>query len=345
MRYNKPKIALIVDAENWAFANIANQLVANLSAFYQFTIIPTEVVKNISHVLMMTKDCDITHFFWRESLRLIYDHFYINYNLEIGYTKEQYHDSYLKGRVITSSVYDHLFLSQDEIIKRNEFYNELISGYTVSSSKLWNIYSNIKSYPNPSTLAEDGVDLRKFYPNILERFYKVGERPMIIGWAGNSKWAGEKEDFKGYNSLLKPAVEMLKKEGLNIELRIADKQCGFIPHDQMIEYYNQLDLYVCASKYEGTPNPVLESMACGVPVISTDVGVVRDAFGPLQQHWILEERELSVLVNKLREFYYNREKLIPQLSAENTESIKSWGWDVKAQNFKKFFDSVLTHRN
>lgn len=341
----RPKIALIIDTENWAFANIANQLVANLSSFYDFTIIPTEVVENISQVLMMTQEYDITHFFWRESLRLIYDSHYINYNLGLGYSPEQYADTYLKNRVISSSVYDHLFLSDDEIAKRYDFYNSLITAYTVSSSKLWDIYSQISSYPKPTTLAEDGVDLAKFYPKNLERFIDVNDRTLVIGWAGNSKWAAEKEDFKGYNTLLKPAVEILQQEGMKIELCIADRQLGFIPHDDMVEYYNKIDLYVCPSKIEGTPNPVLESMACGVPVISTDVGVVRDAFGPLQQQWILEERNLEVLVNKLRDFYNNRKVLISQLSAENIESIKSWGWDVKSQNFKKFFDLLLQYRN
>ncbi|WP_250147674.1 hypothetical protein [Escherichia coli] len=57
---------------------------------------------------------------------------------------------------------------------------------------------------------------------------------MRVGWAGNSKWAGELEDFKGYHSLLKPAVEQLQSEGLNIELVLADRQLGFIPHDEMV---------------------------------------------------------------------------------------------------------------
>lgn len=341
----RPKIALIIDAENWAFANIANQLVSNLSHFYDFTIIATEVVENISQVIMMTREYDITHFFWRESLRLIYDTYYINYNSGLGYSPEQYADTYLKDRIISSSVYDHLFLSDEEISKRHDFYNSLITAYTVSSSKLWDIYTQISSYPKPTVLAEDGVDLSKFYPDKLERFVDISDRDLIIGWAGNSKWAAEKEDFKGYNSLLKPAVEILQKEGLKIVLHTADRQLGFIPHDEMIEYYNKIDLYVCPSKIEGTPNPVLESMACGVPVISTDVGVVRDAFGPLQQQWILEERSLEALINKLRDFYNRRNLLLSQLSAENIESIKHWGWDVKSKNFKKFFDLLLQQRN
>lgn len=82
---SKPKIALIIDTENWAFSNIANQIVNYLSDSYDFTIIPTEIVDNISQVIMMTRNYDITHFFWRESLRLIYDEYYINYNRTIGF--------------------------------------------------------------------------------------------------------------------------------------------------------------------------------------------------------------------------------------------------------------------
>ncbi|MDM1674039.1 glycosyl transferase family 1, partial [Escherichia coli] len=206
---------------------------------YDFTIIPTEIIDNISQVIMMTKNHDITHFFWRESLRLIYDECYINYNRAIGFDELSFKKQYLDGRIITSSVYDHLFLDEQAIKLRKTFYNDLITAYTVSSSKLYDIYSSIAEYPNPSVLAEDGVDLKLFYPLDLERFDNIESRTLRVGWAGNSKWAGEVEDFKGYHSLLKPAVEQLQSEGLNIELVLADRQLGFIPHDEMVNYYSQ----------------------------------------------------------------------------------------------------------
>ena len=337
----KPRIALIIDTENWAFSNIANQIVNYLSDSYDFTIIPTEIVDNISQVIMMTKNYDITHFFWRESLRLIYDEYYINYNRTIGFDELSFKKQYLDGRIITSSVYDHLFLDEQAIKLRKTFYNDLITAYTVSSSKLYDIYSSIAEYPNPSVLAEDGVNLKLFYPIGLERFNNIESRTLRVGWAGNSKWAGEVEDFKGYHSLLKPAVEQLQSEGLNIELVLADRQLGFIPHDEMVNYYSQIDVYVCPSKIEGTPNPVLESMACGVPVISTDVGVVNDAFGDMQKEWILPVRSKDILIDKLRDFYNKRSTVIKCLSSENLQQIKKWDWKVKSENFRTFFDKVL----
>jgi len=39
----------------------------------------------------------------------------------------------------------------------------------------------------------------------------------------------------------------------------------------MVEFYRSLDVYVCASRSEGTPNPCLEAAACGLPVVTTRV--------------------------------------------------------------------------
>lgn len=45
-------------------------------------------------------------------------------------------------------------------------------------------------------------------------------------------------------------------------------------HAAMPDFYRSLDVYVCMSTCEGTPNPVLEAASCGCPVVSTPVGIV-----------------------------------------------------------------------
>ena len=49
---------------------------------------------------------------------------------------------------------------------------------------------------------------------------------------------------------------------------------GYLRAEERPAYFSGLDYYVCLSRVEGGPYPVLECMACGVKTISTPVGVV-----------------------------------------------------------------------
>ena len=102
----------------------------------------------------------------------------------------------------------------------------------------------------------------------------------------------------------------------------------------MPDYYNSNDLYVCASKEEGTPNPVLESMASGVPVISTNVGIVSEAFGENKKDYIIE-RTKEDLKEKIIDLLNNKEKF-EILSKENLDQIKNWSWEKSVNNLKSF---------
>lgn len=56
----------------------------------------------------------------------------------------------------------------------------------------------------------------------------------------------------------------------------------------IVNYYNCLDLYLIASRTEGGPKSILESWACGVPFVSTRMGMAPD---------IVEDNENGVLVD------------------------------------------------
>jgi glycosyltransferase involved in cell wall biosynthesis len=68
---------------------------------------------------------------------------------------------------------------------------------------------------------------------------------------------------------------------LTAALYVADRVVftGYVSDEQLVQLYNQADLFVYPSKYEGFGLPVLEAMACGVPVVTADRSALREVAG------------------------------------------------------------------
>jgi radical SAM protein with 4Fe4S-binding SPASM domain len=358
----KPRIALITDIDGWAFANISNQIKRHLSSDYEFDIIPMvrlgEIEKArwrergskghywdggasaLGQLLIQSTDYDIIHFFWREYLTLVGTPLLETYAAFLGMTSEEFFERFIRSACITTAVYDHLHGDAESITARRHVFNEISFAYTVSSERLNLHYRAMADLRPPSMVIEDGVDTELFYPQNLERFDDIANREIVIGWVGNSKWAATLEDFKGVHTILIPAVEQLRADGLPVRLELADRQTAHVPHAEMPRYYASIDLYVCTSKIEGTPNPVMESMACGVPVITTDVGIVPQVFGPLQRQFILEERSIECLKAAVRRLM-SQPEMFRRLSEENLHFIEPWAWHRQVKKFDSFFQQVL----
>ena len=73
--------------------------------------------------------------------------------------------------------------------------------------------------------------------------------------------------------LAEQALKHVKKYVPNAELLILD---GNIPADNVYLYHNAADCLLVVSDSEGSPNIVKEAMACNLPVVSVDVGDVRE---------------------------------------------------------------------
>ena len=178
---------------------------------------------------------------------------------------------------------------------------------------------------------------------LLELFVKNGDKvkkgdPICV--LNNKKAI----DFKGFHTVLTPVIQELKDEGYNIETYYADKNTNFIPNDKMCDYYSKIDVYICVSITEGTPRPLIEAMGCGVPIITTDIGVAKEYLGIKQKEYIISERKIGEsdykvkkeLKQKIVQLYNNREEL-EELSKENYLMSKEINNSCYKEKYKKYF--------
>ncbi|MGD8458526.1 MAG: glycosyltransferase family 4 protein [Anaerolineales bacterium] len=75
--------------------------------------------------------------------------------------------------------------------------------------------------------------------------------------------------FVGDGSLRKALKEKVNQYQINAEF------VGNQPHNKLPEYLNSSNIFILPSSYEGHPKALLEAMACGLPVIGTNVSGIR----------------------------------------------------------------------
>lgn len=334
----KKKIALIVDVEGWAFDNIAKQIQKNLTN-YEIDVIPGRIFEgNMIKLFLFCEEYDLIHFLWRGYLSLINTENMKNYAIShLTMELEEFKEKYIATKKVTFSVCDHLFLEGEEKWRTNEIL-PFANSYMVTSQKLYDIYSQFDK--KPTKIIHDGVDLSRYQPLPVDRFEQ--KETLTVGWVGNSKFKDSSgdEDLKGVEGIIKPAIEELQKEGKPIELKLADRNIKMTPQEEMPNFYRSIDVYVCASKTEGTPLTVLESMAMAIPVVSTDVGIVAEALGEKGKKYILEERTKECLKEKLTKLIENKEEL-KQIAEENLVQVKQFDWKKICLEYEEFFESNL----
>lgn len=337
----RKRAAIVIDEEGWAYYNIAIQLKKNITNM-DIDIFYSKYADSIVELFFVLKNYDLVHVVWRGILQFLTPET-VSYELQrYGMTYHEFEKDFLRQICLTAAVYDHLYLDENTSGITNQILS-LVDEYTVCSEKLIEIY-NERFEKKPAEEITDGVDLGMFYPQNLSRFNETDRRAIRIGWVGNSVfWGNRSDDLKGVYTILNPALEELQAEGHNIRKFFADKQERVIPHEKMRDYYSEIDIYICASRIEGTPNPVLEAMACGVPVISTDVGIVPEAFGEFQKQFILEKRDVECMKNKIRKMISDPENM-KRCSQENLRQIQKWSWEGKCGQYERFFEAALERK-
>jgi glycosyltransferase involved in cell wall biosynthesis len=148
--------------------------------------------------------------------------------------------------------------------------------------------ARVRTVPN-------GIDASVFFPHAREACRRKHnlplDRPLILS-------AGALVERKGHHRVVE-ALRSIRVDGSKVELMIAGgpgpegqyendlrtlvqqsgladsvRFLGAVPAATMAELMSAADVFCLASTNEGWPNVVHEALACGTPVVATDVGAV-----------------------------------------------------------------------
>ncbi len=204
--------------------------------------------------------------------------------------------------------------------------------------------------PEKAVVIRPAVDPAVF--SLTTEHYQNG--PIRLITIGSLVWN------KGYEYLLM-AVKLLKDRGIISELHIIGKGAersrilftaqdldissqvvlhGKLPPTEVIQQLQQSDIFVLSSLSEGISNAVLEAMSCGLPVVTTDCGGMREAVRDGVEGFVVPVRDPESMAEALQKLALDADLRKQMGRAGRARVLAEFNSQSQIEGFVKLFESV-----
>lgn len=264
--------------------------------------------------------------------------------------------SYLKRSNINIANWYHVEYN-DERLKYIPFFNKYLDLLITSSDITKNMLIKEGFDENKIEIIPLGVDLSIFKPYdkkriiALKKKYNLPMDKIIIG--------SFQKDGSGWGEGLIPKMvkgpdifcEVVRRLNkiFDIHIFLTGPARGFVKEKlkeygisfthvflddylDIINCYNTLDLYIVTSRREGAPKALLESMATGIPIVTTNVGMAPYLIKHGVNGLKTEVDDIEKLVEYAKELIQN-EGLRRELVKNGFKIIKNYTWENVAKEY------------
>jgi len=199
-----------------------------------------------------------------------------------------------------------------------------------------------------TVVLRNGVDATRFRPvdrdAARSRYQVDGSRKTVVA-------VGRLHPLKGFDLVIDaiatlPGVQLLiagsggerdallaraAEHGVSDRVRLIGQQS----HDDLAALYSCADVLVLASSHEGWPNVLLEAMACGTPVVATDVGGTAEIVMAPEAGLIIEQRTANAIAAALQTLF-----AAPPERAATRRYAEHYSWDETSRGQERLFESL-----
>lgn len=203
-------------------------------------------------------------------------------------------------------------------------------------------YKKFSRYNDNYQVIYGGVDTSKFYPLNIEKENKVLFVGKILRVKGidNLIKAVQELDIKLHvdaklrdKEYLKLLMNLDKNDKTIFDLNVTDKK--------LINEYNSALVTVLPSIIEIFPLVVLESMACGTPVICTDVGGMPEIVEDGKDGFIVPPNDPKSLEEKIKYFLNNPDESRRMGENARKKILTDFTWDAVARRCIEGYSELL----
>jgi len=196
-----------------------------------------------------------------------------------------------------------------------------------------------------------GVDTGTFMPrskHVAREVFSIPSEELVIAFAA---------DFvdlpiKGLD-LLRGALKQLNVDrsvtlaviGQGIKISDFSERVvglGQIDNERLMSFaLSAADLFVLPTRADNLPNVILEAMACGIPVVSFNVGGVPDMVRPGQTGLLAPPEDVAALRHAI-ETLLNNDDLRSMMSYEcRAVAAREYALEVQAKRYKSLYEGLI----
>ena len=119
---------------------------------------------------------------------------------------------------------------------------------------------------------------------------------------------------------------------------------GYVPEDEKVDYYNLADIFVLPSMLEGFGMVAAEAMACGKPVVASNVSSIPEVVEDEKTGFLADPMHKDDFVEKLLWLMQDRglRRRIGEAARERV--LRNFSWDTAAQKVLEVYQQAIWQR-